>query len=347
VGGNVTNTGFLQNNGLIGLAGNWSNTFVYQGAGEVSFTGESTQLIDNHHQQIGRVTVEGGGDKKLIGKLPITQQLKLVNGIITVGDADTLWLENTATVTGGSHKSYVHGSMITEGVGYKYYPIGNSKSFYPIELLDIKGLNPTLKMELLENVAVTNADRLQLHTEVFWHHTALSGTMEKSAVALGLNDVSNQDQLIIAHAPAIDAPFEIEEVVFYINGNYGLQTIGSTKELTGNIIGLGWMIPSEEPSASFYLSTTLSPNAIEPNNRFARVFGNDLRDSKFLFQVFDRAGLTVFESRSLQAMQASGWDGKHQSSHNSLPSGVYPYILKGLDHNGQYFSRHGLITIIN
>ena len=92
----------------------------------------------------------------------------------------------------------------------------------------------------------------------------------------------------------------------------------SDNSATRNVFVLGESIPSDGMPGEFYLSTTLSPVASNPDNRYVKVFGNQLVDNDFQFRVFNRWGLMVYETSSLEGMLQVGWDGRHKGDH--LPS---------------------------
>ena len=81
------------------------------------------------------------------------------------------------------------------------------------------------------------------------------------------------------------------------------------------------------------------------DNRYVKVFGNQLVENDFQFRVFNRWGLMVYETSSLEDMLTVGWDGRHKGDY--LPSGAYPYILKAVTKAGEVIEKKGVISIIN
>jgi hypothetical protein len=97
--------------------------------------------------------------------------------------------------------------------------------------------------------------------------------------------------------------------------------------------------------SDFYLSTALSPNALNYDNRKVRIFGDRLVGENFRLQVFDRSGAAVYETTSLINMENNGWDGRALNG-RELVAGTYPYKLTALDKTGRRFEKKGVITII-
>lgn len=344
--GDITSKGFVQNNGLIAFAGNWSNTFVYQGRGELKLNG-TDQSFFNKNQPVTSLTLEGQGIKKVNGTLSIIDNLNLIAGILKLDEDDSLRIEEKGKITGGSNDSYVNGAIITNGTGYKYFPIGDNTTFYPIELLDVKGVQPVLMMKLGKDYNGETTDDLNLNRVVFWHHETLSGSFEKSAVAIGINNIESTDQLTIAHAESVSSALTAETDVEVMNSEFGFPKIISSSELAGKVLLLAQRIVPEKPLEPFYLPTTLSPNAINSNNRSIRIFGNALQQSDFAFEIFDRSGLMVFRSKSLDEMMTTGWDGRHHTTGKQVEAGIYPYTLRAVDNKGKPFNKHGVIAIVH
>jgi hypothetical protein len=128
-----------------------------------------------------------------------------------------------------------------------------------------------------------------------------------------------------------------------------MDKISTDDELTARIMVLGQSDAGygAHPEKQFYLSTSLSPHAGTMENRYVRVFGNGLINDNFIFQVFNRWGLKIYESTSLDAMSSEGWDGRQSGGGNLLPSGAYPFILKAVQTDGRSFEKQGIISIMN
>lgn len=340
-GGNLTNTGFFQNNGSFSLSGDWINLSLYQGAGIVSLTG-GNQEFSNNTQPLAHLIIDGGGIKSIPGKLLITNVVDFFNGVVLITDSDTLIMGNECIVKNGSKLSYVDGALTSKGGGYKFYPIGNSGRYFPLELLDIKGFESTVEVEAAENLpVVTTSIPVTIRQDIYWKLKTIDGTFENSPITLGLDlEGENPSQLVIASADELLDEFSISEDVT-IRSDNDLTFISSVSPVSGNFFALA-ALPGEAPHPYFF-STTLSPNAMNPDNRFVKVFGDATGPSDFYFQVFNRWGQSVYETLSYTSMASPGWDGRQNG--NVLPSGVYPYSIK-YKSSGKPIQQTGFITIV-
>jgi hypothetical protein len=346
--GDFVNEGFIQNQGSFFVTGNWKNTNVYQGTGSVVLNGDLEQRFFNNKNAVFHFVVDGSGPKYINDKLPVTNRLDLVLGVVNVTDADTLLLADGATVNGGSTESYIEGALTHDGTGYKFFPIGKNGRYYPVEMLNITGIKPVTEMEVFENTSPLSVPSpITLYSTTYWQRKNISGTFISSPVSLGYPvpaDYTNRHVLDILQSDALDKEFSSLGNARVEYGNT-IPSVISDNGATGNLFVLGESIPVGGIQGEFYLSTSLSPAALEPDNRYVKVFGNRLVEGGFQFRVFNRWGLMVFESTSLPNMISTGWDGKHKGE--SLPSGAYPYIIKAVNANGEVIERKGVISVIN
>ena len=95
-----------------------------------------------------------------------------------------------------------------------------------------------------------------------------------------------------------------------------------------------------------YIAPTLVyvPSAFTPNNDglndYLQIQGNGVQ--KINMVIFDRWGHVVYQITSLDQR----WGGNKQDGEYYLPSGVYNYILDGIDTRGKEFTQKGSINII-
>jgi len=95
-----------------------------------------------------------------------------------------------------------------------------------------------------------------------------------------------------------------------------------------------------------YIAPTLVyvPTAFTPNNDglndFLQIVGNGVNKINML--IFDRWGHQVYQITSLDQR----WGGNKQDGDYYLPSGVYNYIIDGIDTRGKEFTQKGSINII-
>lgn len=350
IDGDLGNGGFLQNQGTLYLTGNWRNANVYQGLGKVVMEGNGPQTIFNNKNDLYHFTINSTGPVFIEDKLPVTSQLDLLSGLVTVGDDDTLLLATNATVNGASLQSYVDGAFTVTGSGYKFFPVGKNGLYHPVELLDITGINPITELELLENLPEINApSAIKLYRTVYWNRKTIRGTYAGSPVSIAYqipDGHTNRHTIEIVQGADLNQQFSPLSGVSVVYGDEFDKVI-SDDGLSGNFFVIGESIPIGGIPGEFYLSTSLSPRASNPDNHFIKIFGNELAEDDFQFVVYNRWGLVVYESHSLQDMISKGWDGRAKNSGDILPSGAYPFMLKAVTKSGELLEKKGVLSILN
>jgi hypothetical protein len=340
--GDVDNNGLILNNGTIEITGNWANQQVYQGLGTIILSG-ANQSIDNNDQSVQDLLVIGVGTKTLTGNLMIDGSIELAAGIINVGDDDTLLVRNGAQVNGGSVVSFVEGALTVEGTGYKFFPIGRNGVYYPVSLTDIQGVDLTTHLAAFNNLpSVKTSTPVDIDPRVYWKRQTIKGGFVGSRVSAPVQlNTDDPDRIAFITGNSFQDEFGIV-------GSTGLQsldglTFAVSKDPIDKAIFAFGELP-EKPAPPPYLSTTLSPNASNPDNRLIKLFSVDINSDNFHFVVVNRWGNTVFESRSLNDMSTNGWNGK--SDGQLLPSGPYPYSLSYIDKTGSEQTTRGFVTIL-
>jgi len=344
IDGEIFNTGTLQNDGNVSFSGDWESKGQYKGDGIVEAKGNSPQVIAHHDQRIDRLIINGWGTKYIKGRLNITRELTLQEGIVEVSSKDVLRLKEQAVATGGSPESFVDGALTVSGNGYKYFPIGKHGSYAPIEFLNVKGEPSEYSVEVFENAPVVSVDNVIVRKALYWHRRDIVGTFGSSAVAVSFEPsyFDNPDDIILVTGTDWESPFSAVSDVELSNGS---KKVVTSINISTPIIMLG-EISQQWTEADFYFSTALSPNAARDENRSVRIFGERLTDDGFHFQVFNRWGNLVYENTSLAEMSSNGWDGRSTKGGN-LTSGTYPYRLTAVDKTGRKFEKKGVITIIH
>lgn len=344
VDGEISNSGVLDNNGIISFTDDWTNTGKYKGEGTVEARGHAPQKIAHQGQIIARLSMKGWGTKYISGKLIVASELLLQQGIVEVPSDDVLKMNRDAVVTGGSPGSFVDGALTVEGNGYKFFPIGINGTYAPIEFLDVKGPLAEYSMEVFENPPLVPLEEVVVKNTHYWQRKDIVGTFGSTAVAIDYDvwRFTDRDQIILVAGTAWDEPFG---AIRDVEHSEETDKIITKVQVSSPIIMLGeiydrWM------EADFYLPTALSPNASHIDNRKVKVFGDRLSDDDFHFQVFNRWGELMYESSSLEDMASNGWDGR--SMHGApLATGAYPYRLTAIDKIGRKFEKKGVITIVH
>lgn len=339
----IITASFLQNNGKISLKGDWQNQGIYQGLGELALAGTLEQSVYNNDQDITRLTIEGGGDKVIQGLLTVDGRLSLVDGIVYTTEGGSLVLTTEADINGGNDRSYINGALTHKGTGYKFYPIGKGGRYLPVEFIDTNGATPATTLEAFYDPAfhpLIDVINIQSFSPAYWLLGITEGVFNE-----GLVNLPDYSDYFNAEAPVIISGTGIGSV-FSLNENPDEVRLGAILTSRDRIFSIASQPAIDLQVRKFYLSTSLSPAALSSENRSVKVFGNELLPEKFRFKVYNRWGLVIFETESLEEMQAVGWTGKQKQNGKLVPAGSYPYILRAMNKNGEVVERKGMISMV-
>ena len=343
VDGEIKNAGLLINDGLVAFTNDWETTGTYRGKGSLEAIGSSVQKISHHDQKVHNLIINGWGSKFIKGEINITDEFHLLKGIVRVSDKDLLSLKDGVLIFGGSLESHVEGAITTEGTGYKFFPIGKNGMYAPIEFLNVKGTSAKYAVEVFENAPVITVENTIVKNGLYWQRTDLEGDFGGSAVALQFDPSEFADVSKIMLVAGTDWDSQFMPIHGLIHSQEQDQ-VSTPTDVTASILMLG-EVSENWAEADFYLSTALSPNANNLDNRKVKIFGERLDNEHFRFEVFNRWGSTVYENSSLESMRSNGWDGRTRTGEH-LVSGVYPYRLAAYDKTGKRFEKKGVISIV-
>jgi gliding motility-associated-like protein len=85
---------------------------------------------------------------------------------------------------------------------------------------------------------------------------------------------------------------------------------------------------------SIWIPNSFTPDMDGINDKFCIAY-HGIRENTFTFNVFDRFSNLVYSTNNIHDLDCeNGWDGKHQSTGNELPMGVYIYKMYYQDFDG-------------
>ncbi len=93
-----------------------------------------------------------------------------------------------------------------------------------------------------------------------------------------------------------------------------------------------------------YVPNVFSPIAQNPENQVVKVYGNNIDDFDFSFQIVNRWGKTMYQTNSLHEANSIGWGGINKNNNEEQELNVFTYFLKGKFIGGERFERTGTIT---
>ncbi|MBT4881755.1 MAG: T9SS type B sorting domain-containing protein [Flavobacteriales bacterium] len=98
-----------------------------------------------------------------------------------------------------------------------------------------------------------------------------------------------------------------------------------------------------------YIPNSFTPDYDGMNDVFCLSY-NGIRESTFLFNIYDRFSNLVYASENISELEcflnSNGWDGKHYETGNDLPMGTYVYEVYFQDFEGWKHQERGHLFII-
>lgn len=351
VNGGVLNRGTISNHGQLSVSGHWRNDGVYNShQGKVVLNGTQTQQVNHNNQSIAVLQVTGGGAKELLSNLTVEDSLLLDEGIIHTNTTSehALSLTSDAVISGGSDASYINGFMVYGGTGYRYFPVGNNSQFLPLELLDVQGVNPILRVSVQQpNLNATPGSALESVSHIrYWEVLTLAGSYEGSAVALTIGDDEGFEDL----TGVVVAASEERAGVFNslgqgaVSGDTDGGTVSSSKASALPYLALG--ITNEfSLENEVEIPTAFDPDADDPRNRVLKIFASNIAPQNFVFKIFNRWGMVVYQTTSVEEAVNQGWDGISRQTGRPAEFGVYTYFLRAVFDNSTQTEKTGTITL--
>ncbi|MDN5214068.1 gliding motility-associated C-terminal domain-containing protein [Fulvivirgaceae bacterium BMA12] len=349
--GDVENSGDIINAGTILMAGNWINAGTYNSIqGSFTLNSTSEQHVDHNGQAFFSLTINGPGEKILDSDVLVNNQITFESGLVTPANNSILLIEEGAQTVGGSIDSYVNGVLAIEGTGDKFFPIGKSGKFKPINLYNIQGTTPTIGFEVFEpnNDPQAPKELQAISTVRYWQKTQISGNTSSGRIALSIGEDDGISDLFLAVVTEADQPGEIFQNLGRSETTGDLTEGSVTSDLSitdGNkVYALGQEVDLTGIDCIPGALATRSSNVEE---RVIKVYCGNISEENFSFKIYNKWGLVVYETTSLQDATESGWDGININTGNPEKNDVYRYVLSGKFLNGNELSRVGTITKIN
>jgi hypothetical protein len=349
--GGALNNGDLLNNGTVSISGDWMNVDTYTPSdGLLIFNGTSSQNIAHNNSQVYQLSFEGGGEKIITTGMEIQDNVNFVEGVVSIADGGYLLVQRDGTVIGGNDRSYVDGYLFHQGTGQKYFPLGLNGNFRPANLLSVAGVDPVVGMRVHQpnpNPRIP-LQLLAVSDTRYWQINSRSGVFDGSQV-----------RLKVGADERLDADFDLQDVVvstadstgglFYnlgqshYSGTLQNGEVTSSLPATSGILAIAAEGFAEE--RALYVPNALSPAAPDPEDQVVKVYGQQIVDEGFIFRIYNRWGLLVYETDSFTEANSVGWNGE-SSNGDDESIGVYHYTLAGKFSSGKPFSRQGTIKVI-
>jgi len=302
IGSGVNNEGSFQNLGSVTFSGDWNNTNIYNdgGTGQLETNGDGSQAISNSDQSVGNLIINSGTEVTILGNtFEVLNELVLTNGIIRLGDGTSLVINENAIITGGSENSFVEGTLVQKGGGFKRYPLGVESEYLPLTLTDIAnngtGLEMSVGIGLFSDAGIvpTPASGVVGVSDFhYWELNVLNGTFSGS-IAEGTfanadlvnfdikNDFNLQSSTpALVQAPTLDSEFtrvrgELTSPTIDPSENLDFDPATAGTYLSSDTVNQGFvaigLIALSPPEGILYVPTAFSPNASNPEDRRSHI----------------------------------------------------------------------------
>jgi hypothetical protein len=349
ISGDVDNSGTIVNDGTVSVSGNWTNTGKYKAAaGTLILNGDLVQHITHNRDSIYIWILKGSGAKILNDDAEVLKDLQF-NGAVLTTQGGAVTVRNPGTITNPSATGYVNGLLYLEGSGKKFYPIGKNGTYVPVTLENVNGSpDVLLGFEAFEPNPGQPGNGIKiLSNKRYWQLTKRgTGAFSGSLITLTLaadETIGSPSDVVVAESDAADQSYRsIGQLAFSATGDG--TTVTSNLLITGSFFALATSGQLDE--TAIYVPNAFSPAAPSPEDQTIKVYGNQVAPEEFQFQVFSKWGNLIFESRSLQEMQSTGWRGIGNVTNTDATLGVYTYVMRGKFVRGNSFNKTGTITAI-
>ena len=352
--GEFVNNGTVTNRGSLYIGGDWTNNETYSiiDSGRFILSGANSQLINHNNQNVYTLVIDGVGEKTLGSDISVANTFELVNGLITPTENFLLTMNDGTIVTDGDNNSYVNGTLYHIGLGDKLFPIGKNNHYSPVILLDVEGSTPTIGFEVFEpNTDPQYPKVLQTVSETrYWKKTILAGTLDGSRINLRIAEDEGIDDItlaVITETTELGGIFKsmgIHELLDIDTPEKTSITSNNTITSAADFYAIGEEFDFSKIECVPNAFSTASPNSDE---NVLKVYCSNMNDEGFSFKIFDKWGLVVYETISVEDATQIGWDGINPTTGLKAKNDVYRYVLSGKYNNGKTFKKFGTITKLN
>jgi gliding motility-associated-like protein len=329
----LVNNGEIINDGDLVIAGTWLNNKTYDaGQGQITFNSSDNQIINHNDQSFSKLIISGGGEKKFLANITITDQFTLTSGTLTSANGAKIIFKETAKITGGSDVSHIRGPVYQQGAGDKLFPIGNGSVYLPVELKGISGNSPQIgitDIEITTAILKKSPSLTGISSTRYWQIDRVTGSLDNAQIVLparGENALLTDTQkAVVAQSQSLDSNFE----------SIGQSFFGGTNSN-------GKITSEKAPKLPFIALATAENNglivynAVSPNgdglNEFFRI-DNIAKYPNNTVTIFNRWGDKVFEISNYDNDQRV-FSGKSDSNKELVP-GTYFYLINKNDGSGQ------------
>lgn len=347
----VDNRGDIINSGSIYVGSDWLNSGNYQSLqGTFVLNGSGQQEIFHSGQNFHNLIVNGLGQKRIAENIFISNAVDFQQGLLIPNLDIQIVVQETAEVLGGNENSYVSGRLIVAGTEDLFFPVGKDDLYGPVSLFNVAGTSPVISIEVFAPNPDPQVPRTlqSISTSRYWQKSMISGSTTSGLINLPIqSDEGITDILlsVVTEAEGVGSAF-ISLGQSETEGELSMGNVTSDISFADGekIYALGQEIDLTGIDCVPNAFATFSPDQEE---RVVKVYCNSIAEDEFVFQIFNKWGLLVYETKSLEQASEVGWDGTNQKTGQKEKNDVYRYVLKGKFRNGNTLNRVGTVTKLN
>lgn len=184
---------------------------------------------------IQKLRLRGNKTLTLENDFSITDTLDLSSGIINTSTY-ILALDSSASINGGSAAAYINGTVEHNGTGDKFFPIGYSTIYRPIEVLNVTGASPVIRFNVKSGGGGSPGSGLNnISTIRYWEGSATGFSTGNVKLSWGSDDGVNglSSDLRVSSSATVDGIYN-DDGNLEINGD---ATSGTVTSQSVNSIG--------------------------------------------------------------------------------------------------------------
>lgn len=329
----IVNNGTIINNGDMQVGGSWINNAQYDaGLGQITFNSDLPQIINHNDQSFSKLTISGGGQKLFLADITVEDELDLSDGTLVSENNSRIIFSPDAQVTGGSDNSHIQGAVYHQGSGDKLFPVGNGRTFLPVELLGVGGSSPVVGVRLIDPVGTPLPASPSLNavsTNRYWEIDIVSGSLDNALAVLPVRDeaiVTSATEVVVAQSSAPTQAFEsLGQSSFEGMSSDGKVT--SEEFVTQPYLSIG----TASSDATLFVYNAISPNNDAMGQNEFLIIRNIERHPENRFSLFNRWGDKVFEIGNYDNERRVFRGKSNMGGESDLVNGTYFYVIETKD----------------
>lgn len=324
VEGNVTNSGSILNEGDLRLTGDWSNDGDYSSVSGTFMLNGSNQLFVPGESVYNHLAINSSG-AVIIEDLSISNSLELVNGIVSVATESKIFLQENATISGGSSNAYIDGALFTTTTGDFTFPVGTEFEYIPITLSNIQTSDSVGVQATSSQLDATISREIDAYSPNRYWQIWGGESFTAEGLSLPISDesfIEAVDEAVIAFAQQIDDPLSISGLPS-ITGSLTSGSISTTGRIRSGYYLLADQSVSGPPVTVFNVVTTLQ----DGKHDFLRIENIEFYEDN-LVEIFDRQGVKIFEMAGYNNTDRVFRGSANIGPRGELETGNYYYTVR-------------------